>query len=286
MTATLHELPSPLSLYLKAAASATRKPGKLSRLPPLALRLAGVRPDAARLAAYCEVCGITPSEVLPIAFPQVAVTALHMTLMTQPKFPLPLLGLVHVSNRIEQRRPIGAGETWDAEVRIGASREVRAGLEFDLLTDVTIDGEVVWTAVTTIIHRRGGGGSGGKRPPPAASADDARLARYQVLKAAADTGRRYARVSGDYNPIHLYAATAKLFGFPRAIAHGMWSLARCVGALEDQLATPPTVLEVQFKQPLLLPATVSLKSLPESDGVRFWLLAQKSSKVHLTGALR
>ena len=129
MTATLTDLPSPLSLYLKAAASASRSPGNLRQLPPLALRLAAVQPDPARLAAYCEVCGIEPSEFLPITYPQVAVTALHMALMTQPKFPLPMLGLVHVSNRIEQFRPIGVGEAWDAEVRIGECREVRAGLD-------------------------------------------------------------------------------------------------------------------------------------------------------------
>ena len=45
-----------------------------------------------------------------------------------------------------------------------------------------------------------------------------------------DLGRRYAAVSGDRNPIHLYALTAKAFGFPRQIAHGMWSKARCLAA--------------------------------------------------------
>ena len=50
-----------------------------------------------------------------------------------------------------------------------------------------------------------------------------------------DLGRRYAAVSGDRNPIHLYPLTAKALGFPRQIAHGMWSLARCVAALENRL---------------------------------------------------
>jgi acyl dehydratase len=289
MTATLTDLPSPLSLYLKAAASASRSPGNLRQLPPLALRLAAVQPDPARLAAYCEVCGIEPSEFLPITYPQVAVTALHMALMTQPKFPLPMLGLVHVSNRIEQFRPIGVGEAWDAEVRIGECREVRAGLEFDLLTDVSVGEERVWTAVTTIIHRRKSGGKAdsGRAPRPSAPAAEApRLADYHAIRAAADTGRRYAKVSGDYNPIHLYAATAKLFGFPRAIAHGMWSLARCLGVLEGQLPAAPTVLEVKFKQPVLLPAAAALKFHTEDDGVHFWMLAQRSNKVHLSGVLR
>ncbi len=288
MTATLTDLPSPLALYLKAAASASRSPGAIRQLPPLALRLAAVRPDPQQLAAYCEVCGIAPGDQLPITYPQVAVTALHMALMTQPKFPLPLLGLVHVSNRIEQFRPIGIDETWDAEVRIGESREVRAGLEFDLLTEVTVGEERVWSAVTTIIHRRKAANRDKTASPKASApaAEAPRLATYHRIRAAADTGRRYAKVSGDYNPIHLYAATAKLFGFPRAIAHGMWSLARCVGTLEGGLAVTPKVLEVKFKQPLLLPATVALKSRQEDDGIHFSLLAQRSNKVHLSGVLR
>ena len=51
-----------------------------------------------------------------------------------------------------------------------------------------------------------------------------------------DLGRRYAAVSGDHNPIHLYPLTAKAFGFPRQIAHGMWSKARCVAALDEPAA--------------------------------------------------
>ena len=51
-------------------------------------------------------------------------------------------------------------------------------------------------------------------------------------KAPADIGRQYAKVSGDYNPIHLSAVSAKLFGFPTAIAHGLWNKARTLAALE------------------------------------------------------
>jgi acyl dehydratase len=285
MTATLTQLPSAPQLYWDAALSAMRRPGNLKTVPPLSLRLSGVRTEAVRLADYCELCGLTQSEVLPITFPQVAVSALHMALMTLPKFPLPLLGLVHVSNRIEQRQPIPVEAVYDAEVRIGESREVRAGLEFDLLTDVEVDGEVVWSAVTTIIHRR-------PSPKQAAAkrADSAippSLAQYEHFVAEADTGRRYAAVSGDYNPIHLHAWSARLFGFPRAIAHGMWSLARCLGALEAQFSESPQSLDVQFKQPLLLPARVTLKWVPVNDGqLAFTLLSPGSGKVHLTGALR
>ena len=79
-------------------------------------------------------------------------------------------------------------------------------------------------------------------------------------KAPADIGRRYARVSGDYNPIHLSAPTAKLFGFPQAIAHGLWNKARTLAALGEHLPVANIEIEVEFKKPVRLPGEVVLMS--------------------------
>jgi acyl dehydratase len=285
MTTTLDATPSALSLYLKAAASYSRRPGALKTLPPLRLAQRGLRAETRHLAEYRRLCGMAESPLLPITFPQVLASSLHMALMTQPKFPLPLLGLVHVANRIEQLQPLPVEAAFDVEVRIGDCRSVRAGLEFDLLTEVHSGEALVWKATTTIIHRQPRPEDGRPARPPAPPAPGG-LAEYDAFAVPADTGRRYARLSGDYNPIHLYAATAKLFGFRRAIAHGMWSLARCVGALEGRLQAPPQQLDVRFKQPLLLPGRVILKSAPGDGGIEFWLLAAKGGKVHLAGRLR
>ena len=95
----------------------------------------------------------------------------------------------------------------------------------------------------------------------------------------AATGRRYAAVSGDVNPIHLYPWTARAFGFPRAIAHGMWTAARALAALEGRL---PEALsyDVTFGKPLLLPSTVELRTRAVDGG---WDVDVRS---HLTGAIR
>ncbi|HEY0948582.1 MaoC family dehydratase, partial [Nocardioides sp.] len=103
-----------------------------------------------------------------------------------------------------------------------------------------------------------------------------------------DLGRRYASVSGDHNPIHLYGLTAKAFGFPRQIAHGMWSMARCVGALENRLPGEVTVA-VAFKKPILLPGTVAFGSrrLTASDGgagYAFSLSSPSTGAPHLAGS--
>lgn len=278
----LQQLPAALPLYLKASLSARKKPKGKPSIPALATSLPGLAIEPARLAAYESLCGFSASEHLPVTYPQVLAAPIHMHLMTRPEFPLPLLGLVHLRNHIEQRRALGRDERFDVAVRLGESREVRQGLEFDLATEFAVEGEIVWQALTTILYRMGAPQKKGGKP----AAEAPQLAEYRSFEAPADIGRRYARVSGDYNPIHMSAASAKLFGFPRAIAHGMWSLARCTALLQDSLGLPPAALDVQFRQPLLLPGQVSLKLRRGAPQLEFALLDRHSDKVHLTGSLR
>ncbi|WRY96453.1 MaoC/PaaZ C-terminal domain-containing protein [Streptomyces sp. NBC_00481] len=84
----------------------------------------------------------------------------------------------------------------------------------------------------------------GRKPLPA-------VAEWRL---AGDVGRRYGAVSGDRNPIHLHPLGARLFGFPRAIAHGMWTVARC---LAEHGAPPATLVRAEFRAPVPLPGAVT-----------------------------
>jgi hypothetical protein len=210
--------------------------------------------------------------------------ALHLQLMTDKSFPVPLLGLVHIRNRIEQQRPLSLESRYDIQVSMGESRDVRQGVEFDFLTRFDDNGETVWQEVSTILFRMRTPKSAGAAAKP--SVPPPQVSEYHSFEAPADTGRRYAGVGRDYNPIHLSPLPARLFGFKRHIAHGMWSLARCAALLEPSLAGSPRFLDVQFKQPLFLPGKVSLRYRSGADGIEYALLARNSDKVHLTGTLR
>ncbi|SEQ61068.1 MaoC like domain-containing protein [Solimonas aquatica] len=285
MNATLAQLPSAEGLFLKAAATALRRPKGKLQLPQLSVQVRDVAVSATQLAEYREVCGFAAGEQLPITFPHVMAAGLHMHLMVQRQFPLPLLGLVHLRNHISQRRGLGADERFDFDVRLGESRQVRQGLEFDVLSEVSVAGELVWQETMTILHRM----PGPKGPAPRSTPPPARLAEYLSVDAPADLGRRYARVGKDFNPIHLTPWSAKLFGFKRHIAHGMWTMAHCAALLEGQLPAPPRELETQFRQPLFLPGRAALKYSRAADpaqGIEFSLLARNSDKVHLSGVLR
>lgn len=283
MNLVLDRMPDSGPLALKAFGTLRRKPTPEVTLPRASVGIEGARFDAARLAAYRKICGFPETGGVPIPYPQVHAINLQMHLMTQPEFPLPLVGLVHLRNRIIQERELRDDEALGLQVALVGDKQTDKGLEFDLQTQATdASGAVVWTAVATLLHRNRKPGQRPKGPPPPV---DSRLSEYKAIHAPADIGRRYGRISGDMNPIHLYPLTAKLLGFDRHIAHGMWSMARCCALLQDGLGRAPRELEASFKQPLFLPARAAMRYGEEGDGFAYSLIGT-NGKVHLTGRLR
>ncbi|CCH35589.1 MaoC/PaaZ C-terminal domain-containing protein [Actinosynnema sp. NPDC047251] len=259
-------------LYAKAALTGfTRRGSEL----PTAEKSFRVDVDRAHLAAYGRVCGFGVGDGLPLTYPHVLAFPAQVELMTGRGFPFPLPGLVHVANRITRTRPLHAGEPLDVHVSLANLRPHERGQQFDVRSTASVDGEEVWVDVSTYLRRGDGSGepAGKDRAEPPTP-----TGRWRV---PGDTGRRYAQVSGDRNPIHLHALTARAFGFPRAIAHGMWSKARCVAAFEGRLPDACTV-DVRFKAPIPLPGAVDFSATPTGAG---WRFALWSDRPHLEGVL-
>lgn len=229
-------------------------------------------------AAYARVCGFPVKDTVPLTYPHMLAFPLHMEAMTSPQFPYPAIGSVHVENSITSHRPILAGESLDVSVSVSATRPHPKGTVVDFLSEVRSGSEVVWESTSTYLRR-------GRTYDDAHKGltFDTTPAGTTHWRLPADLGRRYGAVSGDRNPIHLYPVTAKALGFPRQIAHGMWSLARCVAALENRLPDSVTV-EVAFKKPILLPATVAFGHEARPDGGQvFALTSPKDGAPHLVG---
>lgn len=282
--------PGITTTYARAVlGSILRKQGDV--LPELKLVKRNVCIDRAHLAAYNRVCGFAQGDSLPGTYPFVLAFAQQMDIITGSTFPFPAMGLVHLQNRIHQHRPIHVSETLTLEVQAANLRPHAKGLQFDMLITVsTGDGGVVWESVSTSLRRQAdarGGGDNAPRAKGAATATEPVTSTGEHWMVNADTGRRYASASGDRNPIHLTAFTAKLFGFSRAVAHGMWLKARCLAALDDQLPDA-YCMDVQFKTPVLMPARVVFQAQQQNggDGIRFSLHAANSGKPHLSGTLK
>lgn len=284
MNLVLDRMPASGSLALKALGSVRRKPRPDVELPRMSVSLDGVRFDAERLRAYRAICGFPDGGGVPIPYPQVHAIGLQMHLLSQKQFPLPLVGLVHLKNRIVQERLLNEDEAFGVTVALVGDKKTERGLEFDLETTYTDAARrTVWTAVATVLHR--GKGSGGRKRQAPPREQESHLSEYQAIEAPGDIGRRYGRISGDMNPIHLYPLTAKLLGFDRHIAHGMWTLARSCALVQPHLGRAPRELTVQFRQPLFLPGRAALRYGPEGEGFGFTLVGH-NGKTHLNGSLR
>jgi acyl dehydratase len=290
---SVRELSSPPSLsvvYPKAVAGAGRAAlrrlpglgGGERELPDVELSLPEVQIDREHLSAYDRVCGFLLRDELPATYPHVIAFPMAMDLMTGSDFPFAVIGLIHVRNRIEQLAPIRADETLGIRVRTEDLRPHDRGTQFDIVAEAGVGGEPRWRSRTTYLHREGNGGSSdrsrdGNRPePPRADA---------IWKLPGDTGRSYAAVSGDRNPIHLRKLSARLFGMKRPIAHGMWLKARCLAALEGHLPDAYEV-DVSFKLPVFIPGKVSFASWSEGGKRGFALHDGRNEKPHLSGEVR
>jgi acyl dehydratase len=245
------------------------------------LVLRGAEVDRSRLAAYDRVCGFGLRDTLPATYPHMLAFPLHLKLMTDPGFPFPAIGLVHIFNRITQHRPLRAGEQFSLRVWAEPIQAHPRGRQVSLRTEARVGEELVWDEVSTNL-RRGGGDESASAPDVPSSEG---LPAVATWKLPGDLGRRYAGVSGDYNPIHVHSLTARLFGFPSAIAHGMWTKARCLAALESRLPDAYTV-EVAFKRPIVLPARVNFVERGEDGETRFGVRGTRKDVPHLDGVVR
>ena len=284
-TRVIEGQPGSLGLMLKAAAPAvpglSALPGlrKTSsrELPDLTLVRNDVVVDPAHVAAYAQVCAFPRKDTLPLPYLHMLAFPLHMAMLTDPSFPFPAMGMVHLENTITSHRPTTASERYDVSVSAANLRGHAKGTVFDMLTTVTVGDETVWEEVSTYLRR-------GKGDESAPHGLDVPLVTDGGVdwRLPSDLGRRYAAVSGDRNPIHLYAFTAKAFGFKQQIAHGMWTKARSIAAVENRLPDAVKV-EVAFKTPVFLPGTVRFTSSTSADGLGFSLANPRSGAPHLSG---
>jgi len=282
---TIEGQPSALPTMLKAALpvlpGVNLIPGiarKGGDLPDLTLTRPDRAIDLGHVAAYAEVCGFPARQHLPLTYPHMLAFPLHMGIMTDGSFPFPAIGTVHLANTITQHRLIAPTERLDVSATAGNLRPHPKGRVFDLVTTVTSGGETVWESTSEYLRI----GGGDKDLEPEHAPLDVVPAGPVVWRLPGDLGRRYAAVSGDHNPIHLYPLTAKALGFPRQIAHGMWTKARCVAVLDNRLPDAVTV-RVEFKKPVFLPGTVALGAHIDDDRVGFSLTRPKDGAPHLVG---
>lgn len=274
--------PDATKVLLKGLVGSFRKRGKrVGQLPERSYLLMDQKQDVGWLAAYDKVCGFTLRDHVPTTWLHVQTFPLQAALMAEDDFPLSLAGLVHVSNTMTLHRAVDIGEKLRMRVCAENLRAHAKGASFDMRGQIHADDELVWEGTSNYlaIGAKGAPGEPVKAEHLAAPA----ALPSQQWRLPANLGRQYAEVSGDANPIHLSPVSARLFGFPRAIIHGMWVHARALAALSGRLP-PAYTVRVQFAKPILLPGKVWFASEEDGDLRRFSVV-NKDGKPHLVGEL-
>jgi acyl dehydratase len=295
-TRELARPPRILPLYLRTAATLVPGashlpgvPGSGGTMPALELTLKDLAIEPQRLAAYREVCGFAASDAIPPTYPHILAFRLHMALMADPGFPFAAVGLVHLENEITQLRALGEDELLSLAVHASEPEQHQRGRTFAILTTVEVDGELVWHERSTMLRRERTSERSGERGAAETGESAISLSRErstviarETWTLAGDLGRRYGAISGDRNPIHMHSLGGKAFGFPRAIAHGMWTKARSLAAIAQELPEAFSV-KTRFRRPVTIPGSVSFESDRRGEELRFALRSRSREQLHLLG---
>jgi acyl dehydratase len=254
---------------------------------PIDLEVRKVKLSASHLQRYRAICGVPSQSRMPPAYLHAVAMPLHMQLFIAQKFPVKVLGLIHLRNSIRVYREVSIDTPLRLTVHFETLRLTDYGQEYDFTTRFTADGEVVWEEVSTMFARGNAPPKeGAKRPSIERSNHPASGVKADTLEIAENTGWRYARVSGDFNPIHLTARTAKMFGFKQAVAHGMWSMGRCLGSAAPELPTGRIQVDTQFKLPVYLPSQALARTWPVDSGIDISMCTPRGDRLHLAMQVR
>lgn len=257
---------------------------------PMKVRQAGLRLARRNVEAYREVCGYSAQAgMVPVTYPEMHFTQLIAEAVLSSGFPFSPLGLIHVGQRVQSVAALLPGDLVDATTELEALRETGRGYELDFSMTVEKQGRRVWTGLATLLSRSPAKQSVKQTKPTGNRSGPAPTSSERAFEATVpgNTGVRYARVSGDYNPHHLWWFTARPLGYRLPIAHGMWTFARVLSeVLEGIDGDAPLSATTVFKRPLLMPSRIRIEAprlAERPEGVQFAVREAASGAPHLLG---
>lgn len=273
----LNSLPNmPIILAKAAIKSGSYQVG--DSLPAISAEWQNMSLDAKHLAQYNKICGFAEHK-MPATYLWTRAFPLIMRILVSKQFPLPAMGQVHLRNQISVHKTFDFSKKITITAAVAHSKLSSKGLEWTMQLTADVEGLSVWSSQSTFLHRCK---TGIERNSKIIENADGESQQWTLAK---DLGRRYAAISGDYNPIHLGALSAKLFGFKQAIAHGMWSKARCLAALDAVTPDSGYQVNVNFLKPVYLPSSVNFYVKPEEDRQNFCLYDSTGEHRHLQGSI-
>ena len=216
--------------------------------------------NKAHYKAFCEEVAWTHASQIHPLYLQMLSLPLQMQCLLDKNSPFPLLGLIHCANKIKIVGLCDIDHPFEYRVKFSEVRAHNRGWEVDLSLQAFQFGQCVYQAISSYLVKVKAVHVAPRITQEEVHSEFTESPKTQLatIEVNADTGRRYAKISGDYNPIHLFALTARLFGFKRPIAHGMWTLARTISLVPIQQAQAITEVNCRFKRPVFLPSQINV----------------------------
>lgn len=253
-------------------------------LPHFRATWKGARADEALVRRYCDACSLPYDGHLPVFYPHILASPIHLDMISRPEFPLSPTGAVHARNHLIQHAPMPVDQPFDVTCELATTRVLKQGLEFEITTTLSAGEKRYWESISANLIR------GKHFGDPEAPSDLAEVPpvpeegfETHTWEVPRRMGWRYARITGDFNPIHISRILAKFMGFRRDLIHGMWSAARCGAHLPPLPEQFPLQLDVLFKGPVYMESTSSLRLHAGAQDTRFELYCDDNPRPCIRG---
>ncbi len=227
------------------------------------------------IARYRAAFGFTGDHI-PLTWWYLLAQRAHLATMLEPAFPFRIAGLVHMENALEEHGRAAPDQPLLIRTVLRLLPPSSSGtLRCVLETTGSADGTPAFSCSSTYLIRRGT--RGGSKPSEPDSLPFGSQVAHWTLDSAA--GRRYARLSGDWNPIHLYGWSARLMGMRAPIIHGMHTLAASCAAIENDQERHIRRIACRFRAPVALGSSVALRAGQGGD-----FIVESGDKAAVTGS--
>lgn len=278
-TEVLHNFPSSVSTLWRAFTTFS-KGKKVERISKKYV-MEYVKPDLKKLEAFKKMFGYT-SEYVPSTYWHTRFLGIRILLASDPKFPFPLPGMVHLTDTIRQYHNILPTDVLWMECYLGDFLAHEKGTAFETITKLYRDDVLVWEENTVNLYI--GKSKLGDKEYNSYEFPKLQQPKEEKLYIPTNMGRKYAKISGDFNPIHVSVIGAKLFGFKKSLMHGWYGLNKIL-AQNQPIMLEKHELFVAFKKPLFLPGNVILKQQEIEKGIQFEVVNAKEGYPNLKGEL-
>lgn len=216
--------------------------------------------DPGHLERYNAAFGYEGDRV-PLTYLYLIAQRAQLATMLDRPLPFRIPGLIHVDNALSMHGPVAPSRPFAiSTVARLLPPEENGAVQCVLETRASADGRTVFDCTSTYLVKRGS--RQGTRPARSEPPSGVTLGTWAV---APNDGRRYAALSGDWNPIHLWPWSARLMGMREPIIHGMHTVAKACSFIQQTHGRPVVSLDCSFKSPVPLGSTVALLRPPGED---------------------